>query len=199
MTGKLYVVEGATGSGKDFLLNALKAKGYASLRGSPSQNKKGNEVLAEEARKILGGANLNIKKILLMPISKRDEILTKYIEAAKAQMSHAIKLKKQNKILFTNRSLISVMAHIKLFPHADKLLKLFDNLEDFISQIDGIIFMIKPYKKVERIGMAGLEKKEGKFIKEIINKINKPLLRMDANKLTANDELCLVEKYIITK
>lgn len=198
MTGKLYIVEGPTGSGKDYLLSGLKTKGYASLRGSPSQNKKNNEVLSEEARKILDDADLNIKKILLMNVAERDEILTKYILSAKAQMNYAVKFKNKTDVLFLNRSLISVMSHIKLFPNADNLLKLFDDL-DFVKQIDGIIFMTTPYKGITRTGMAGLEKQEGKFIKEIIEdiekKINIPILKMNSNKLSLKEEINLVELF----
>lgn len=201
MKGKLYVIEGPTGSGKDYLLGGLKAKGYASLRGSPSQNKKNNEVLSEEARKILGNTDLNIKKILLMNVTERDVILTKYILSAKAQMNYAVKLKNKTDALFLNRSLISVMSHIKIFPNADNLLKLFADLEDFISQIDGIILMTEPYKGVERTGMTGLEKMEGKFIKEIIEdmekKINIPVLKMNANELSLKEEVDFVEKFVI--
>lgn len=198
--GKLYAVEGGSGSGKNTLLDNLAAKGYKIIRGIPSQNPPENKLLNERSQKILDDVKINI---YTMRESSQD-VFERYIKIMESQQEEAIDLKDKGFTVFFNRSIISFFAHYSLVGGADlseKLRNLIEKIHnDFTDQINGIIVMEKPIKGVSKKGIAGLQNEESEFINKVVKELNKekkiPRLKLNANIMSINDEISRIEQFL---
>lgn len=221
MQGRLFIVEGATGSGKNTLCDRLQSEGFVVLRGTPSQNSEENQSLFPKAQEIIRDTVFNFKQALAFPKAEWNEILRKFTEEASIQHFEAVRLKKEGQTVFLNRSAISIVALIKLtnsiaepierestnysVSAMDEIVESFAGkrgVRGFIDEIDGIILMQTPYVGVmkEREGMFGLEDKESQFIADLARRIAQekelPLLAIDANKKSPEQELELVRLWL---
>lgn len=205
MAGKLFVVEGATGSGKNTLCNLLQFDGWAVLRGTPSQNFEENHDLLPEAQELIGNTVFNFKEALTFSQEARDEIFRKFIEAASIQHLEAVRLKQEGQTVFLNRSVISIDALLGLasFITTEPIEReLTDSFISLVDDIDGIILMQRPNVGIvkEREGMSGLEDKESQLIGALARRIAKvrglPLLAIDANKMSPEQELKMVRMWM---
>lgn len=198
--GKLYAVEGGSGSGKNTLLEALAEKGYKIIRGIPSQNPPENSLLNQESQEILDGARINIHTMKADPL----DIFNRYIKIMESQQKEAVDLKKKGMKVFLNRSVISFFAHYSLVGGAklnEELRKLTEKIyNDFLREINGIIVMEKPIKGVAKEGIAGLQNEESEFINKTVEELNKDknilYLILNANTMLVSDEVSRIEKFI---
>lgn len=202
MKGKLFTIEGASGSGKDTLLHALQEKGYTILRGGPSQNHPENQKLNTSSKKILGNSKVSLKLMLEEPQEVATQIAETYARIVKSQLQEALEKKRSGETIFMNRSVLSLQVHLKM---AEKNLQISEEVKillqetqtEFLKNIDGLIVFESPITGVVKEGIAGLQEQEAELLMENITKIeNIKTLILNANKLSVDEEVYNVLMFI---
>lgn len=203
MIGRIFVVEGASGSGKDTLLERLTLnKDFMIMRGVASQNPAKNIKLTPKGQEIYAGRPISLELMLYSSTPTRQDVLNRYIKIAGIQLDEAICLKHSGKSVIMNRSIISAITHLEIIiekkPFEEK--EWLDGIvaqsqsiyEKFIKEVNGIILMEEPIKGVEKVGIAGLQNLESEKINSKVSIVykmhNVPLLRLNANRITIDEE-----------
>lgn len=204
MGEKLFIVEGASGSGKSSLCSYLsKERGYKVIRGMPSQYPKENLDLTHRAREILGTANLNFKEALKLPFDMGTDLVERSSKVATLQFKEAKRAMNQGDTVLLKRSMFSLMGHVRLaylISHAqsDEHLAKWSKQkgEDLYNEahriglmgVNGIIFLESTFwANRKQSGISGFEAMESILIDRIINEVTHgngfkiPLLQMNPN------------------
>ena len=214
MNGKLFVVEGATASGKNTLLRKLSAQGFTVMRGIPSQNPAENTSLLPSSQDIIGETVFNLRETLSKPPEERVAIIKKFIEATKLQQAEAIRRKNEGETVFLNRSAISLVALLRIplaiaKPEEREELERFTNQllidpiqlrSDLLHELDGIVLMQSAsIGGKEREGMAGIQNIEATSIAEQLKGIDSiPIVELNANVMSPEEELVAVRKKLLS-
>lgn len=209
--GKLFVIEGASGSGKDTLLGRLSTnKSIVSIRGVASQNPVENIKLTSRSQKVYANRPINLELMLYSPALTRQDVLDRYITIAGIQLNEAVHHKQSGKTVIMNRSIISALIHLEIAiekePLTDeekwlgKIKTQADAIcESFIKEVNGIILMEEPIKGIEKKGIAGLQHLESEKINSktsvVHEKNNVPLLKLNANRMSVEEETKLVKEF----
>ncbi|MEX2028304.1 MAG: hypothetical protein WD988_02280 [Candidatus Curtissbacteria bacterium] len=205
MKGKLFLVEGGSGSGKNRLLDELAKEGGVVIRGIVSQNPAENEELTLAARGYLGDGIFNFRDLGARSNDERFGVLVRGHAIAVHQFNRARKIKEEGKTVFMNRSLLSFKAinslaeeitgedflHESLFMGPYELLK---------QEVDGIILMETPaVEGLEREGMRGSADRESELIRrevmEFCGETGIKFITLDANSLRVEQEVENVRKF----
>ncbi len=208
MKGRLFAVEGGTGSGKNTLLDCIAVNGYYVMRGGPSQNHIENKLLNKKSQEILGDAKINMMLMLESPVLSKD-VIQRYIKIVQSQQEAAIKRKKKGLTVFLNRSVLSLIVHIRLVCEKFKENEVLTNnvktiLEDvkknYFQVLDAIFLFETPVHGVTKEGIAGKHIEESKYITELVQIAHTsygiPILRLNANTMSVTEELDAVEQFI---
>lgn len=212
MQGRLFVVEGASASGKDTLLKGLANEGYVVVRGVGSQNPEDNYSLTPKSKEILGDTVLNFREVLKKPPEERDDIFKRFIRIAAVQQEEAIRLKSLGQTVFLNRSAISLVSIIRLpLELADPAKReawrkwTYDMLDvpitleyELLRELDGLVLMQEAsVGGKEREGLSGIAEMESVFISEEVRRKHRferlPLVELNANLMSPEEEVSRVK------
>lgn len=211
--GRLFIIEGPTGSGKSELAKVLAEQGYKTLRGMPSQDPYQNLELVPDAVSMMRGVPVNFQEILTSHPAVQTLTLERFIKCSTLQFQEALKLKAAGHTTFLERSTISLAALMylgqrisrykglpdqaaRLGQEGDKIVKLMD-----FSGADGIILMTQPIAQAStRAGMAGLEEEEAISIREVTTAVHMhwdlPILLLDASHTSVPEEVIQIRNFI---
>ncbi len=211
MNNRIFIVEGATSSGKDTLLSALEREGNLVARGIPSQYPLENFRLTTKGRQIMGETELSFKKMIVVSAQELKTLVDKYYTTTIEQHNFVVKTDFEKKIIFMNRSFISMKAHLQMLVNLRSseqdvvilleqyLFKIGKQIDKFFNHVNGIILMGAPILGVKISTLKGYETLESEEIKKIVNemvkKANLRFLTIDANKMTVHEELKKVKKF----
>lgn len=205
--GKLFIVEGSTGSGKDTLLKELHKSGFEIMRGSPSQYSKENKSLTAESKKVIQKTKFDFREMITMSPKNLESLLGKYISGARHQHEEALAIKETDTI-FTNRSFISVAAHLRMLlnlrdPGSEELIEqllkdVASEIKEFLPNVDGIIHMTTPMLGVKVSTVEGHELEESEEISNLINELEVDegfILRLNAKEQSIEEEVKQVMEF----
>lgn len=214
----LYIVEGPSGSGKDAILQEMAKMGAHILRGMSSQHPEDNLTLTPEAQQLLGNRILNFKTDIALPKEERTLVMETVFSISRLQQLEALRLLQLGRMVFLNRSAISLAALMEVAGKVsamqgfldraawfDQRSKLAEDLlltDRFYQNISGIIFLNKPYLDTinTRAGMSGLEELEAKHQANILTRLSRshgvPTLIIDPNQQSIEQEIELVSNFI---
>lgn len=213
MKGRLFVVEGATASGKNTLLDKLSNEGFTVMRGIPSQNPAENVSLMPAAKEVIGNTEFNLRATLAKPPVERDQIIRRFIKASMIQHGEAFKLRSDGETVFLNRSAISLIAiigiplaisdparHEELKRWTEQMLIYPRVLEsELLNHIDGIVLMkTSSVGGKEREGMSGVQEIESATIcKEIERLTAYPVVELNATVQSVEEEFSAVKSQLL--
>lgn len=211
MKGKLFIVEGASASGKSTLLGRISGEGFRVMRGLASQNPAENSSLTQISQEVIGDAVFNLREALRMQPAERDNLIKRFIEVARIQQEEALRLKSQGESVVLNRSAFSLISILQIPlvisdpSMRDYLSKWTDAMLDepiklraeLLAETDGIVFMKNAsVGGKEREGMVGVQEIESSKIAEQIGEVTVPVLQLDANIMSVNEELVRVKSFL---
>lgn len=211
--GRLFIVEGGSGTGKDTLLRSLAEIGTV-VRGVASQNPGDNLSLVEESREVLGDLKLDFSAIMTGDPHVRDDAFSRFIEISRIQLYEALILRDLGNDVYMNRSPISTEGYIELARRiiatrnlddankwAERMGKKNSTLLDvLLSSVDGVVILDKMYSVGgEREGVRAVQDTEVRLISELAKgacfEREVPFLVLDTNSLSVEEEATKVQEF----
>lgn len=214
MVEKLFIVEGASTSGKSALLEVLRERGFQVLRGFPSQHQEENLVLAPKAQQVLSDAETQFKEAMRLPLLQRVDLIRRCALATRLQTLEAARLKQSGHVVFLNRSSFSFMSLMELAAEKSTFRVLIPWFHSMVgltaemmlagAEVDGLILMKRPYQRLspskQHSGVNGLEQRESALINSHVRSFavrrKIPLLEIDPNITSLEEEIPQVETFV---
>lgn len=210
----LYILEGASGSRRRDLAEALTDDGFVVKLGMPSQYPERNRLLTPESQAILAGVDLNFKRVLQLTAPEGKDIAERCIKVVSLEFAEGVRLMNEGNVVFLNSSAPRLanmfwMASALAERYGDEELaklsyKMVNKAMEAITLVDtvtGFVLMSDIYRGAGRNGtsMADLEEMESVYLQRTVLDIKFkqgfPVCLLDPNNYSLEAQIRRVREF----